>query len=521
MNILVVDDDLIICKGISKIISSYNENWKVTAEAPNGKIAYELYLEHPDIDLIITDIRMPVMNGLELIKNIRKDNRNVRIIVLSGFDDYKYVRDAFIGGAVDYLLKPIDKSKLISLVGKVEQLYSEDVKIENDRRLNHRIMITDILGRIYTENNPPDKELLQAADSMKMPFNSMPYFVIITRVDNLYKEKFDKAIYEEHLNKYEQGIFEFFEENKEYQLFQYSNKKEIISLIFIKQKSASAALPQKLSEKIYAGDEAEKTYTMGISGVHRSIYEAYPSYKEAVEAADARFYMGKSRIIFYKDIENKFIEIQYNLQPHVELIANYLELCDYINAKNEMDIIFLDLSFSRPAVFRKYIGDFMEMLFIRTKDFENAVICNDHDYTFNIGFMNTYNELKSYMHSIIKSAIDYIRSEREKRSKKRIEMVKLYINDHYNEQITLNDVADYVGLNSSYLSNLFKEEEGENFSDFLLNKRIGIAKSLLKNPKYKVYEIGIMVGYEDAVSFERAFKKKINMSPKEYRNFVS
>ena len=121
---------------------------------------------------------------------------------------------------------------------------------------------------------------------------------------------------------------------------------------------------------------------------------------------------------------------------------------------------------------------------------------------------------------ILQGTVKYIEGERKKKSQRRIELAKLFIAENYHKPITLNDVADHVELNASYFSNLFKEETGVNFTDYLMNVRMENAKKLLKDPKIKIYEVGIMVGYEDAVSFGRAFKKKFGLSPKEYRNAV-
>ncbi|HHX12939.1 MAG TPA: helix-turn-helix transcriptional regulator, partial [Clostridiales bacterium] len=119
-----------------------------------------------------------------------------------------------------------------------------------------------------------------------------------------------------------------------------------------------------------------------------------------------------------------------------------------------------------------------------------------------------------------KDAIVYIKNEREKRSELRIELAKKYIEENYKENITLNDLAEHVELNPSYFSNLFKTEVGINFSDYLLEVRMQVARKLLKDPTKRIYEVGNLVGYEDAVSFGRAFKKKVGMSPKTYRNTV-
>ncbi len=124
------------------------------------------------------------------------------------------------------------------------------------------------------------------------------------------------------------------------------------------------------------------------------------------------------------------------------------------------------------------------------------------------------------MSMLLKSIIEYISAEKEKKSERRIEMAKDYISEHHSDPITLGDLADYVELNPSYFSNLFKTETGINFSEYLLNIRMDKAKDLLRDPKIRIYEIGSLVGYEDAVSFGRAFKKKWGISPKEYRQMV-
>ena len=109
MNIMLVDDDIIIREGMKKIIQKADRGWKVTAEAGDGEAALRKLDETPEVDILITDVRMPVMDGIDLIKKIRERDRKIRIIVLSGFDEFDYVRNAFMHGAVDYLLKPFQK----------------------------------------------------------------------------------------------------------------------------------------------------------------------------------------------------------------------------------------------------------------------------------------------------------------------------------------------------------------------------------------------------------------------------
>ena len=230
--------------------------------------------------------------------------------------------------------------------------------------------------------------------------------------------------------------------------------------------------------------------------------------------------MGQGKLISYESIEGKCIDISYDLEPMVSRVVHSLELCNYIQAKQVMEQIFLDLSYCRPEKFRKYMHNLIEMLSMRVRDFGSVLASDGQGYQYYVDYMNTYRELKTFMNSLLQETVEYIKSEKEKKSKKRIELAKAYIEEHYREPITLNDIADHVELNASYFSNLFKMETGMNFSEYLLNIRMEQAKKLLRDPTIKVYEIGNMVGYEDAVSFGRAFKKKFNMSPKDYRNSV-
>ena len=115
MNIILVDDDEIIRQGMKKIITNSGHDWNVVAEAGDGEAALQVLDKHPETELLVTDIRMPIMDGIELIKEIRKTNTSLRIIVLSGFDDFSYVHGAFINGALDYLLKPFQKQEMVKL----------------------------------------------------------------------------------------------------------------------------------------------------------------------------------------------------------------------------------------------------------------------------------------------------------------------------------------------------------------------------------------------------------------------
>ncbi len=523
MNIFLVDDDEIIRMGLRSIIEKSDLNCTVVGEASDGELALQGLEQCSDsIDLLITDIRMPVMDGLELIKQVREKEKFqlMKIIVLSGYDEFKYVRSAFMDGAVDYLLKPINKNEFLEILKKIQEAVDYEAEMENNRKESHQLFVAATLNQLF--HNPmknkveEEKNLKKAGVNLDQDY----YFVMICRIDNFYKQNLEHMEYAGALDKIYHHIEKWKKGQEDYRLLQYINRTEIVYLISASEEISPSLISHELYQELCKAEIADTTYTLGAGNVSIGLENAKLAYQEALDAAEARFYLGRSHCISYNEVKDKTIDLNYNLEPNLNKLTQYIELYDYINCKKIIDAIFLDLGYIKAIKFRRYMRELMDLLILRVKDFQEALLCCAHEYQFYLENINTYNELKAYLSAVIKDVVDYIRNEREKRSKIRIEMAKKYISEHYKEGITLNDVADYIELNASYFSNLFKTEVGTNFSDYLLEVRMRMARKLLRDPTIKVYEIGCMVGYEDAVSFGRAFKKKVGMSPKEYRDTV-
>ncbi len=522
MNIFLVDDDEIIRKGLRGIIEKSDLNCNVIGEASDGELALQELEQFDKVDLLITDIRMPVMDGLELMKQIREKEKFqlMKIIVLSGYDEFKYVRNAFMDGAVDYLLKPINKGDFIENLRRIRSSIEYEAELENNRRESKHLMIANTLNRLFHNSFREKAEELVNLNKIDLDLENRCYFVAICRIDNYYKQNMERMEYEGALDTIMMQIDAWKADYKEFLLLQYINKTEIIYLIHAHHRINAHQIAHLIYQELGRVNREDTSYTIGFGNVYQGIENAPKAYQEAFDAAEARFYLGRNHCVEYDQIKDKIIDISYDPEPKLSRMIQYIELYDYINCKKVIDEIFLDLGYITAMKFRKYMKEFMDQLMIRVKDFQEALLCCSHDYLFYLENINTYNDLKSYISAVIKDVIEYIRNERKKRSIIRIELAKKYISEHYNENITLNDVAGYIELNASYFSNLFKTEVGINFSEHLLEVRMQMARKLLRDPTIKVYEVGCMVGYEDAVSFGRAFKKKVGMSPKEYRETV-
>ena len=293
----------------------------------------------------------------------------------------------------------------------------------------------------------------------------------------------------------------------------------ILLLVFSSREEEIRTYSHNLFDELNAA-MTDQTVSLGISDIYRNDEDITRAFAESEKAVMGRFYLGQKQFIEYSMVRGRNVELQYDTEPVVKELTHAVTICDYMAGKEIIEKVFLDLSYCMEDAFRHYMHEIIDGLSARVESFSSFVTASSTEIDFYVDYLNTYRELKAYMSSLLKKSIEYISLEKEKKSERRIEMAKDYIALHYGEPFTLNDIADYVELNPSYFSNLFKTETGVNFSEYLLNVRMDKAKELLKDPKTKIYEIGNLVGYEDAVSFGRAFKKKWGISPKEYRNSV-
>lgn len=519
MKIFLVDDDPIIRAGISKIIKKSGESYTVVGEAPDGEIALEAIRGDESIDLILTDIRMPVMDGLELIREVRKFNPHVKIVVLSGYDDYKYVRTAFMDGAVDYLLKPIVKTDLLQLLRKIEEQIQLEAKkglYENpDDARRIKMLLCRLIQHKY-ETESEYKELLDALDLKADAQVLVMVFKAYSKNGEPWERGYSETLLEDSLMK----LNNIFSLDDKYRFIGYVENKQIVILAEAVEKMNERELMNKYYLYVKNTPLQEQTvFTMGVSSVHRSAADAEKMYHEAVHAIKGSFYQGIECAISDSDLK-PYKVLSDSFEKERELLCEAFRLCDYIKVKHGIEDIYEKLYGVSPDEIRKTAHFIIEYLVLHVQDFADALSVCEYDYEFFTSNVNTIMELKKRSCTAAQNIIESIRQERAKRSKRRIEMAKAYIEQHYMEPLTLNSVADYIELNASYFSNLFKKETELNFSEYLLEVRMNQAKKLLLNPTIKIYEIGNMIGYEDAISFGRAFKKKVGMSPKEYRNMV-
>lgn len=522
-NIVVADDDKIIRKGLIKIIENNTTEFKVIGEASNGARALEIIADlKPDI--LITDIKMPVMDGVELVNKISEMNLNINTIVLSGFDDYKYVRETLKGGAVDYILKPIDNKAMFELLNKIkediEHKKKEKIKINNFKELvteSEKVLREKFLMDILCKSSLTEEDISHF-NELNMEA-SQRFLIAVVSFDMLYN-------YKNEVSNTVNRLVETFKEkvyssiaNNEYQVVVGDKNNEIVLLY---ESAVYNSIKSSLHEmqNFYAEDI---TFTVGIGKEFKNLADILTAYKQAISAVDYRFYRGNNKVYEYEEINNEAInEINNNeLEILTNALINSIQICSTEKVRGINSKIFdYVLQFNiEPLKLRKIMSNLIIKLCANEQDFQEALDENvGGDVISYIENINTFSELQIYMMNLLIRVTGVMKNIRTERGKKSIERAKIYIQEHYSEDITLKMVAEHVFLNANYFSKLFKDEVDKNFIDYLIETRITAAKELLKTPGIKVYEVAQSIGYEEVVSFNRAFKKVVGVSPKEYIN---
>ncbi|MBC8062709.1 MAG: response regulator [Clostridiaceae bacterium] len=533
LKVFIVDDDDIIRKGLHVIVKKFVEDCEVVGQAADGELALEA-IKVLKPDLLITDIKMPIMDGIELIKNVKELKLKMKIIVLSGFDEYKYVRETFKYGVKDYLLKPIQKKDIVELINnikiEIEKENGEDIqgmdlelKAKEGTNLLRQKMIIQLSQKSYSDNAELEKELKSL--DIKQTGN---FIVTILSIDNYFKLNTKEAP-DLGLNSIKQLINEFETTCKSITnnliAFKCLEDSCILALF---EGIGKLELQQRLSR--LQSDIVNKndfTISIGVSNGFNNIYDSHIAFEQVNLAIEEKFYKGNNSLINYEDNSYERNKLE---EPKIDkCIDNFLGAIEICNSKGivkhiEEFLIYLKESKLRPNEFRKSCLGFISRVVAVSSDFRDATnnlsIEDDLDLTIYLKEISTYEELREYLVSEMFKIAEEIKSIREKKSKKIIEISKKYVLNHFKEDINLNLIAEKVFLSANYFSNLFKSETGMNFSDFLLDVRVNEAKKLLANYEYKIYEIGPMVGYDEIVSFGRAFKKKVGLSPSDYRNII-
>lgn len=530
-NVLVVDDESIVRLGLKTIVNWENYGFSLDYEASNGKQAIKILIDNPEIDIVITDINMPVMNGIELISEIIKLERKIEIIVLSAYDDYNLVRQAFKLGINDYIIKSdMDPHVILkqfkNAADKIEGEKTIAGKVARDLNHDFKYLKEKLLKDLLEQDEVEDIEM--RAKKINLNITGKSYFVCFLWVDN----------YEKIIDKYGDNTLKPFVSSiisSTNQVLIEQNIGEVLSispqeyvlLLMIGQLNISKGneMVSSVLGKIRSqlSNYMNIRLSIGVSNITNDIKNIRILYKQSEENAKLRFILGKGKTIYPNDVARITNAASEKISGKNDRFISALKEGDREKSFNELETLFDIIRKYNPLKIEKLFPFYVEILFSITKHLNeigedaSSVFGKEVDFYEKISKFETRDEINVWLRNITDWVLNYIKEKRDLKISRAVIRAIEYIRANYsNEDLSLGMVSEFVGLSENRFSTLFAKETNKTFVEYLTTKRIEKAKDLLSSTSLKVYEIAEKVGYSNAEYFSRIFKKITGKSPNSY-----
>ena len=535
LKVFLVEDEVVMRNGIKNNIPWEQEGFEFAGEASDGELAYPLIKkEKPDI--LITDIRMPFMDGLELSRLVKKELPQIKIIILSGYNEFDYAKTAINIGVTDYLLKPISSAKLLEAVKKVGDMIEKE---QDNARLIKRYekeMEENILQEKHklwgalASNRLSTIELLEKGQRLGIDFTASAYQVFLFKL----MQEGDATGCSEELNRASEKVNELAGSWEHVLSFDRSPEGWAFLIKGESEEEVQSTYLETRKELLELVDGYPKVeYFGGIGNVVHRIGDIQTSYKEAARAFSSRFFLDANQIADSAEMvrvqteQDGKIDVSKMLSKkrEHELVERFLKNGTTEEVDSFLDELFQNIGEQncKSLLYRQYVvmdlffcaSDFLGNLEI---DIENLPEeCRDINQI--VEKAEDTENLRYQIGNLFTETMQLRDSHSKKKYSKLLEDAKAFIDENYkHDEMSLNTVAAQVNISPSYFSTIFSSEMGQTFVEYLTHVRLEKAKELLMCSNMRTAEIGYEVGYKDSHYFSYIFKKVVGCSPKEYRN---
>ena len=515
-SVLIVEDEQLELMALKKVIHDKLPEISDVRTAGDGDGALELALtETPDI--VLMDVHLGSVNGLDLSKLLIDEKPNIKIIVITAYDQFSYVQRALTIGVADYLLKPIPTDALEKAVRKqIRQIEKEKEMLLKEARRDrinenlNELLTTAFVGSVI--NNMVREKIADSLPPARYPRKSMAVFVLdfSLQIDGIQEPDIIaiKKILFDHISKngYGTAIIGDVVNSSYLTLCLFSGDPDISFI------GAAREIRNDVITNYYVPLE------IGISDKTDDIFSLGAAYKQALLALK----VGKGPINLYTDFVG-FPETEAEIPNRLGDIINSLMDAQKDGMKAIFDTYVPDLLIREKSL--SYAKVFFIRLWIGiVKEIESKISIHKEEYegivTETILNVMGASSIQDSMQIVLENSrliAESIESAREKNLYHIAKRACLFIDEHFTEALTLNSLAECLRISPYYLSHAFKDINGASFSEYLNRKRIGAAKVLLEGTSKSVMEVAYEVGYMDSNYFCRVFKKSTNLTPSNYR----
>ncbi len=523
--VVIIEDEDLLREGLKNCFDWEKRGFVIAGDADNGKTALTLIRElKPDI--VFTDIKMPFMDGITMTEKLRENYPEIKVVIISGYDEFEFARRALKAGVSEYLLKPVNLKQLEELLGKLErELREKEEKSREWDRLyeleeNSRSSIRQkFLEKLLRRKIAPE-EMERESAVVYQEISRLHYVVgIIDRRDyDMLSAECDYLEMVELDGRFEQRVRQFISDEDKVDILRENNCERILC-VRGETESECRELRERLKGLLGTcrDDGIECVFSHVCKGIE-GVYSAYvyargllrKQYARSLEEVlhEAASVDTKIQYMNY-DADKLFYEIRSGTKEQVEQeVERFEEELNREKIISHMHLVLIlsNLYFSLTKLPGEIGGDINDILGEPMEHYHRMLLCEKRE------------EMLAYLKDICLKVNDYFLKMGEGKAKGILKRITDYMKEHYgNEELSMKDVAKQAYISVSYMGIILKKETGKTFIEYLTQIRIEQAKRYLTETELKNYEIALKCGYSNPTYFSTVFKSVTGRSPSSYR----
>lgn len=522
LKVLLVDDEPFILQGLKMLLDWEAAGYEVHT-ATNGKEALDYYKYNP-VDLIIADIKMPVMTGLELLKELRETlNSDVYFVILSGYAEFNYAQEALRYNCTDYILKPVEKEQLIGILGTVSALNSEKETLNQDRAKKERAYLDrNLMALLSGKYDKGNIEYL----SGKINIDEDMCYLEVQLDEETLSEDYSDDDKKEQLKKLYAAATEFLKSDVDLCVMDVSDSEKIYDLGFIYTESMGQQ--RQLSMKEYINDfldyiivNTNLSATVLVGKTVSGIKNISKSYGTANMLRSLQGFREKKRLYYYEE-EYKVTDSGILIcKKQLDELIDAIEKGEHIEIREKVDSFYSEMKNTgvTESTMNLNINYLLFQLIHLASELDSEV--NQEEILRMISESTSEEGIrrggKTHLCRMAYAYGEYLAQLRKNVSKGVLGDIEEEIKKNFASNLTLKDLAEKYFINSAYLGQLFRKKYGCSFKDYLNEKRIEEASRLLRKSDMKIYEVAEAVGYKDVDYFVNKFIEANGCTPTKYK----
>ncbi|MDI4648466.1 response regulator [Cohnella hashimotonis] len=538
LSLLIVDDFEVEREEAIEIIEEAGLPVRIFGEATNGKEALRM-LESQQPDIILVDVEMPLMNGIEMAKIVKQKYPAIKMIFFSFYNKFEYVKKAIDLSSHGYVLKPIVPAELVEALQRTITLLHGEIqkKTEQDKlkamlSKSMPALVEKFSAELFSKQFKNEDELWDTVDFFKIGLKRAQYMVCVLEIDDYQNLAAHKSMEDKQLLSL--YILQMIEDELATQASILTTRldESHYGVLFSYDSFASPSKILEQTEDALSG-LIERLYLQGIScsaglsEIGDRILSVSELCEQGLFALKFKFHLGKQEIIHIRDVETKKSTTVKNDWKLPELQK---ELKFLIHSGNSQEIDRFVEQFSAfsdshasadqvKGIFYGIVTCLQFMLMEENEQFERIVDLNRPIWE-KWTLFETVEEMKAWLKQCLMDIAAYLEHKKQNKNTRLIHDIQTYIKQNLREELSLKSISSAFFYSPNYINSVFKREMNTTISEYVIQQKIDLAKEMLANPQFKIYEISESIGYVNEAHFRSKFKELTGYSPKEFRERI-